>query len=405
MEQTKKNSAFLKIKEIIKMREVILPKILKIREAINKRKRNLSPKTKNLLLLIILISLFLAVLMTGGILYLQYQVQKSFVQLQEPQIFIVSPGESVRQIAQSLKRQGLVKNDFYFLLYFKQAQKEAHQKLTIKAGKYLFSGRLTIIQIGEKLIRGLTMPQEVKITIPEGYNIFQIAKLLKEKGLIKDEKQFLSVAQCPEQVVHKIRNGLYIAGATKKEECLEGYLFPDTYQFKKGASLNTIFNKMLRNFNNKALPLLQTAQKENKDPYKVLIIASLLEKEVPTYYDKRIVAGILYKRLKAGMPLQVDASVLYAKTLEKEAKEFLSSSTIKHNPVTLRDTKVDSPYNTYKHKGLPPGPISNPGLQSIKAALNPIQTDYWYYLNTKEGKTIFSKTYQEHLRNKRRYLE
>ena len=134
-------------------------------------------------------------------------------------------------------------------------------------------------------------------------------------------------------------------------------------------------------------------------------MASLLEKEVISYRDKQMVAGILYKRLKAGMPLQIDSTVLYAQTLKLYRVEKQPATKRDHNPVSVKDTKIDSPYNTYKHKGLPPGPICNPGLKSIKAALNPVKTGYWYYLSTAEGKTIFSKTYEEHLKNKKKYLE
>ncbi len=137
-----------------------------------------------------------------------------------------------------------------------------------------------------------------------------------------------------------------------------------------------------------SLPALKA---QNRDLYQIIIMASLLEKEVRTFEDKKLVSGILWKRLKSDMPLQVDATISYI-TGKKTTK------------ISLEELQIDHPYNTYKYKGLPPGPISNPGLESIKAAFNPEDSPYWFYLSTQEGKTIFSQTYQQHLKAKELYL-
>jgi len=184
---------------------------------------------------------------------------------------------------------------------------------------------------------------------------------------------------------------------------MEGYLFPDTYQFKKDTSIESIIKKMSNNFQNKVRNLIPTSHNLTD----VIITASLLEKEITSYYDRQVVAGIMEKRIKTGMPLQIDSSILYAKMLALNNTKFQHGTYTEkneHNPVSIQDTKIDSPYNTYKYKGLPSGPICNPGINAIKAALNPIKTDYWYYLNTEDGKTVFSKTYEEHLEAKKRFL-
>ena len=160
---------------------------------------------------------------------------------------------------------------------------------------------------------------------------------------------------------------------------MEGYLFPDTYLFLPGAETEQIIGTMRDNFKKKAGDIAQD----------IVIMASLIEKEVPASDDRRIVSGILWKRLEIGMPLQVDAVFPYI-TGKRE--------------VLLDDLKINSPYNTYLYKGLPPGPIANPGLDAIEAARNPKETPYLYYISGKDGKTHFAKTYEEHLKNKEKYL-
>jgi len=160
---------------------------------------------------------------------------------------------------------------------------------------------------------------------------------------------------------------------------MEGYLFPDTYLFLPFAETEQIIGTMTDNFKKKAGDV-------GKD---IVIMASLIEKEVPDIGDRKIVSGILWKRLKLGMALQVDAVFPYITGKQK---------------VLSDDLKIDSPYNTYLHKGLPPGPISNPGLDAVEAAKNPQETSYLYYLSGKDGKTHFAKTFAEHLKNKEKYL-
>lgn len=204
----------------------------------------------------------------------------------------------------------------------------------------------------------LAESREVTVTIPEGYNVRQTGEMFEKLGMFsKDE--FVKIAQ--------------------KEE---GYLFPDTYRFYKTAKTEDVVAKMKDNFNKKVVP--ETSPE-------VIIMASLLEEEVKSMDDRKIVAGILWKRLDRGMGLNVDAALTYV--LGKASREL-----------TAEDLKYDSPYNTYKYRGLPPTPISNPGLDAISAAQNPTQSLNFYYLTDKEGKTHYAATLEEHALNKWKYL-
>jgi len=173
---------------------------------------------------------------------------------------------------------------------------------------------------------------------------------------------------------------------------LEGYLFPDTYYFAKDATTQDILEKMLKNFNIKMTDaLLDEISKQKKTLYDVITMASIIEGEVQTDEDRKIVSGLFWNRLKIGQAFGSDATLEYV----------LGGNKRQHS---LAETKTDSPYNTYLYKGLPPGPVSNPGISAIRAAIYPIETEYNYFLSDpKTGKTIFSKTFEEHVVNKGKY--
>jgi UPF0755 protein len=217
------------------------------------------------------------------------------------------------------------------------------------------------------------------VTIPEGYTLAQIDRLLGQKGVID-----------PGELFNFDTSGLEKEYCfLKKGEALEGYLFPDTYEFFLGSSPRVVAERLLDNFNRKAGRLLCG----RPDLKKQVVMASLIEKEVPDQgEDRNLVSGILWKRIGAGVPLQVDASLCYAVSPLGCRREDI-------------DSKIDSPYNTYLHYGLPPGPIANPGLSAIIAALEPQESAYWYYLSAAgTGQTIFSKDLDEHNRNIVKYL-
>src|SRR3989344_688076 len=243
-------------------------------------------------------------------------------------------------------------------------------------------------------------PSGAAIVIEKGTGLAEISGKLKKEGFIKNKYAFsllsrftkgefgfkpVKVTVAEGLTVKKIAELLGDFENFDKEEFLEktvnmeGYLFPDTYLFLPFAETEQIIGTMTDNFKKKAGDV-------GKD---IVIMASLIEKEVPDIGDRKIVSGILWKRLKLGMALQVDAVFPYITGKQK---------------VFSDDLKIDSPYNTYLHKGLPPGPISNPGLDAVEAAKNPQETSYLYYLSGKDGKTHFAKTFAEHLKNKEKYL-
>jgi UPF0755 protein len=294
-------------------------------------------------------------------------------------VFSVKKGEGVKEVAINLERQGLIKSDFLFLFYT-LIQRVAGK---LQAGEYLLSPSMNIPQITRKIVSGEVI--KIKVTFPEGFSLAEIEERLMQNGFnikskIKSQKakiykeEFKFLVELPE------------------ETNLQGYLFTDTYQFSYQATPEEIVRKMLSNFDKKlATDLREEIQKQGKTIFEVVTIASLIEKEVQTPEDKELVSGILWKRLEKGMPLQVDATITYI-TGKKTTK------------VPFEDLQVDSPYNTYKYKGLPSGPICNPGLDSIKGAIYPKDSPYWYYLSTPEGKTIFSETLTKHNFYKAKYL-
>ena len=288
----------------------------------------------------------------------------------ESKTFRVMPGDGFREIALRLRAEGFIRSKLAFeLLAFLSGRAE-----DLKPGVYELSPNLGSLTILDYLVKG--DKQVLDIVIPEGASVFDIDRILSEKAVITE-------------------GGLLVFAKDRK---LEGRLFPDTYKFFLSSKVQDVVVKLLENFKSKAEPLLT---KDPKNFETNLILASLLESEVPDHEEQRLVAGILKRRLAAGMPLQVDATICYIKEgFAAEAKNGRNCY-----PLTPLDFAVDSPYNTYRYKGLPPGPISNPGVSALKAALSPKNSDFWFYLSDpKTKKTIFSKTLEEHEFKRAKYL-
>jgi len=310
-------------------------------------------------------------------------------------VFVVEKGESLTDISSSLKEKGLIKSKFLFDLatFWKGAQKK------LQAGVYNFSPAMSISEIVDRLSSGETLKE--RITIVEGWSLKDIAWYFENKGKFQAEEIF-EVAGLPGVDYSKNSNTPKPKDFSEKFEflkekpqntSLEGYLFPDTYEISPEDSPEDIIIKMLENFDKKVTPeLREEIKKQGRTLYQVLTMASILEKEVKDYKDKQIAAGILWKRLRSGWPLQVDATITYL--IGKTSAEL-----------TKKDLGIDSPYNTYKYYGLPLGPICNPGIESIKAAIYYKESPYWFYLTTPDEKTIFSRTLREHAINKWKYLK
>ena len=325
---------------------------------------------------IVYIILVFLVIILASLIVFWWQIRTPLNPTGETKIFKVSKGDSAKVIAENLKDTDLIKNPFLFRLYVFLALSQ----YSLKPGEYELSSKMPIRDIGDTLVLGGV--NEVIITIPEGFSLKQVEDRLVGAGLAKRD----------ELMNYKFsKDGPPILFDKPKSASLEGYLFPDTYRFFKDATLSDVISKMIDNLSNKLTPDLETAIKNSSyGTYEILTMASLVEKEIPKDSDRPVVAGILWKRLKAGVPLQVDATLVYITG---------------RNELYETDKKINSRYNTYLYRGLPKSPIANPGLSAIKAAIFPETSSYWHYLSAKDGTTIFSKTLEEHLRNKVIYLK
>jgi peptidoglycan lytic transglycosylase G len=289
-------------------------------------------------------------------------------------VFQVSQGEGFRAIGAALKDAGLIRSP----LSFDIAAVLDGRAGALKAGSYRLSPSMSTSAIIGALSANLV--QEVTVTIPEDSNVFGIDRILAAALVV--------------------RPGEFSAYALAQG--LEGSLFPDTYRFYTNEDPAAVAATMAKNFNAKAAPLLSAAPASEA---RNIIIASIVEKEVPDQADQKLVAGIILRRLSLGMPLDIDATICYAKLLVAgpTSTEAVAGGGCS---LTALDFSIKSPYNTYLYKGLPPGPIGNPGTSAITAALHPQSSPYLYYLtDPKTGKTIFAKTLDEQNQNRVKYLE
>lgn len=290
-------------------------------------------------------------------------------------VFTVVEGEGARTLAGRLEDAGIVRSDLSFLYYL---FRNVELRRRLQAGEYLVSGEMTIPELVSLFASGKTHESGVRVTFPEGWTADQMAERLDANGLPGDA--FLEIVRRPDPELR--REHPFLAGIPS-ENGLEGVLFPDTYLFDTEAGADGIVRKMLDGFESKALPGLS-----DSGWYDELILASILETEVRTTSDRKTVADLFLRRLETGMALQSDATLRYV----------LGETKVKHS---LDDLEFDSPYNTYRYPGLPPGPVSNPGVDAVSAATDPSPNPYWYFLNNPEtGETVFSVTFEEHVANK-----
>lgn len=291
-------------------------------------------------------------------------------------LFKVSSGDGFRDVADALEKYGLIRSDIATKAYLLFSGAAFH----LQPGMYLLNKNLSAQEITRIIRDG---QEEVRVVIPEGYSIYDIDDTLAENYVL-----------APGALIAWAKEQKLTATRGEPAESIEGRLFPDTYNFFLNSTTSDVAGKMLANFTAKAESLLPKGDAEAK---KALIIASILEKEVPDFKDRQMVAGIILKRLKVGMPVQVDATICYLKRMEGEKSCY---------PLNPLDFKADSPYNTYLYRGLPPSPIGNPGTSAIQAAITPIQSNYWFYLSDPAtGKTIFSETLDKHASNRQQYLK
>lgn len=295
-----------------------------------------------------------------------FVVSKSISPKNFPQKIVVEipEGTTLNAAARILYQENVVKSAFFYKLYvvFFGGSKK------VMAGEYLFDSPQSALRVAYRTVGGDSGLPTIKITIPEGLASYDIAKILEDKLPGFDGKAFLALAKP-----------------------VEGKLFPDTYYFYQGISEQKIVEMMTANFERqiKQLNFLMTFSGRDRD--EIIKMASIVEKEASVEKDRRIIAGILWKRYDDKYPLQVDAPFFY--TLGKASFQLTKS-----------DLASDSPYNLYVNKGLPPTPITNPGLDAILATLKPIKTAYWFYLSDDNGNMHYAETHEGHVENRQKYL-
>lgn len=289
----------------------------------------------------------------------------------KPVIIKVQPGMSTSEIADILKTKNLIRNRTAFLF---AAKMEGLDK-SLQAGEYELSRGQSALGMIEIMARGITT--WAQFTVPEGFTVEQIAALLAEKGLARKER-FLALAKnyAPYDKAESRPGVKYRA---------EGFLFPETYRISRGASEEDILQTMSQEFGRQFSPELQEKTRAaGMSAYDLIVLASLIEREVQLARERPMVARVFLNRLKIDMPLQSCATIQYILGYAKEE-------------LTIADTQIPSPYNSYLNSGMPPGPVANPGLASIQAALNPAIGDWLYFVvDGKTGGHRFSRTLAEH---------
>lgn len=329
----------------------------------------------------LLFLLFLVLAAGGTACYVYGQLQPVEAQGESKHV-IIPPGTSVREISRLLEEAGLIRNAdlFHYYVRYKGVAPQ------LKAGEYEFTPGQSNDEIITAMVEGKVVMRTERFTIPEGWNVEQIADHLAGEGLV-DKEVFL------QEVNHgSFPDFPFVAQIPRNEQRtyrLEGYLFPETYEVKQGASEREIIEKMLAQFQAEwKEEWTALLQKRNLTMDEAVRLASIVEREVAVDKERPIVAGVYYNRLRDNWPLQADATVQFVLGKQKER-------------LTYEDLKVESPYNTYIHPGLPPGPIANPGRASLAAVVNPAHHDYYFYVTKKDGTSehYFARTLQEHNAN------
>lgn len=311
---------------------------------------------------------FLILILILGVTLIWYQRSLSPVSNQDNTAiaFSISKGQSAKEIANQLKQKGLIRSPVAFFVYIRLTGLTTK----IQAGNYQLKKTVSTPEIAYELTHGTT---DKWITLLEGWRAEEIADAIAQNFNIP-RSEFLKLAK-------------------------EGYLFPDSYLIPQETNAQEIINIILANFQKKVTPeIIAKGQNQGLTLDQIITLASIIEREARQDQDRPIVADILIKRLKNNWPLQADATIQYALGYQPQEKTWWRKN------LTKGDLDIDSPYNTYKYLGLPPTPISNPGLASIQAVINPQPTDYWFYLSDKNGFLHFAKTHAQHEENIKKYL-
>ena len=282
---------------------------------------------------------------------------------------LLRPGWSTRHIAQDLQREGVIRSSAAFLML-----QYAEGLKTLKAGEYKFDEPASALEVWRRLVRGDVYARTV--VVPEGYTMFDIATAVEQAGL-GPAADFLTAAKGDVFLLREI---------DPAAQSLEGYLFPDTYEFTRIDTAHDMAAAMVHRFRREAQKIGLLG---NADTHRIVTMASIVEKETAVAEERPLVASVYYNRLARNMALGADPTVVYASLLAGRYRGTIYQS----------DLQFDSPYNTYKYPGLPPGPIANPGVASLQAAMHPAQSDFLYFVSDNNGHHRFARTAEEHDRN------
>jgi UPF0755 protein len=280
---------------------------------------------------------------------------------------LLHAGYSTRRIAKELGSAGVIRSSEAFILWH-----YLHHRRSLKAGEYLFDKDANAIEVHKRLVRGDIYIHTV--VIPEGYTIFDVGQAMQDAGL-GSSQDFLKVATTDTALISDL---------DPEAKTLEGYLFPNTYEFTRTQTMEEMAAVMVKQFRQVAREI-----ELNADVRKAVTLASIIEKETAVPDERPLVASVYYNRMEKRIPLQADPSVIYAEMLQGNYSGALHHA----------DLELHSDYNTYRHVGLPPGPIGNPGRTSLEAAMHPATTDYYYFVSNGNGHHRFAHTLEEHNRN------
>jgi UPF0755 protein len=333
----------------------------------------------------VIVIVLLVLVCTGALGYAGYQLYIPLdrdLEPDEPVHVSIESGSSVTEIGDILEQEGVIRSSLLFGLYARFSGKSPK----LQAGEYQMPTWENIPDVVDRLVTGKGSNNDISVTIPEGFNTTQIFTAIIAAGV---DLSFEDDAAASHGFSGDSADWIYDGKPEAAD--LTGYLFPDTYQFYGNSTGEEIVEKMVDNLRAKITPEMRTQIEASPYSfYELLTLASIVEKEVLTYEERRLAAGVFFQRLTDNYPLQSDATLNYV-TGHADPR------------ATASDLAIDSPYNSYARVGLPPTPICNPGLDSIKAVLDPVESDYYFFLTTPGGKAIFSRTLDEHLQHKAIY--
>lgn len=326
-------------------------------------------------------------------LYLNFRradIEKPASEADVPVLFSIEEGETAVSIAARLEEMGLIRDADLFRLYLRNQGIDAH----LEAGDYDLNPKMNMVEIAQALQHARV--EEIVVTIPEGWRAEQVAEFL-EKQDIMDGDKFMEMVESGGDFDYDFLRDRPAGSPTS----LEGFLFPETYRIPKGAGPEALLQRMLNTFDRRVTTEMRAkAAQEGWTLYEAVTLASIVEREAVVPEERPVIASVYLNRLSAGMLLGADPTVQYALGYQPATGQWWKT------PMSLEEySGVDSPYNTYLYPGLPPGPICSPGLDSIRAVIEPAQTDYYYFVARGDGSHIFARTVEEHERNVREFQQ